>query len=280
MAHKRHNRDPVYKADWLSQFSERPTSLSNDYEVTDITGTLPPQLIGTFWRNGPGTFNRTKTSVSVDGDGMLSRLTFTGSRVYFRNRFVRTTGYVEEQEAGKPLHRGPFGTVPDDWWLRGFGATTVPFKNTANTSQLMLNNNQFLLFWEGGLPHSINPRTMETIGETRMNNILEKGRAFSAHPVMDGNTMINFGITFGKNTTLTVWEIDTDGVGSAQPHNHQLLQKHGVRLRSLGASIHSCSVTKNWVRLWVWWQNQNQNQNRGCAFCVGLTLFFFVPPLL
>lgn len=132
--HFRHIRDPIFRSDWISQFTERPPSFSNDYEITNI---------GTFWRNGLGTFNRTRTSVSVDGDGMLFRITFTGEHVFFKNRFVETSGYVEEKRAGKPLHRGPFGTIHDDWFFRGFGATT-PFKNTANTSQMLLNDSELL----------------------------------------------------------------------------------------------------------------------------------------
>ena len=292
----RHLRDEQFANDWISMFQERPTTSTNTYQVhdIDIEGILPVSLQGTFFRNGPGTFNRTKTSASVDGDGMLCRLTITGGKVFFHNRIIDTVGYLEEQKRG-PLYRGPFGSVPDDWLLRGMFSPQL-FKNTANTSQLLLNRTQMLCFWEGGLPTMVDPTSLRvTTGECRFDRILEEGRAFSAHPVLSGNTMINFGINYGQNTTLTVWEIDlarrtaedeqdtlnkdnsprrpessnfnssnkddteppantTSKQQSAQhsttapnESRHRLLQTHGVRLRSLGASIHDCSITKNWI---------------------------------
>ena len=274
----RHLRDPVFAADWVSMFSERPASSLSSYEILEIEGILPSNLTGTFFRNGPGTFNRSAVSASVDGDGMLSRITFTGgsnNRVYFRNQMIETEGYMEEQAAGRAIHRGPFGSVPDhiedfSWitkWtgllLRGW-FTNSSYKNTSNTSQVVLNRNQMLTFWEGGLPHLINPTTMETIGPMSFNNILEPKRPFSAHPEIDNNVLINFGINYGRTTNLSIWEIDlakeskscnkTNNNHSqpsqpSQPplQQHQLLQVHSVTLRSMGASIHDCSITKNWI---------------------------------
>ena len=48
-----------------------------------------------------------------DGDGMVSRFAFTQKGIHYRNRFVRTRWYLEEEKAGRILYRN-FGTnIPE-----------------------------------------------------------------------------------------------------------------------------------------------------------------------
>ena len=82
-----------------------------------ITGTIPSDLVGTFYRNGPALFElgETKLAHPLDGDGMVAAWTFGGDGTCtFRNRFVRTEAHVKEQNAvqkgykGRPLRRRSF----------------------------------------------------------------------------------------------------------------------------------------------------------------------------
>jgi all-trans-8'-apo-beta-carotenal 15,15'-oxygenase len=40
---------------------------------------------------------------------MISAISFNHGCVHYRNRFVKTQGYLQEQKAGKPLYCGVFG---------------------------------------------------------------------------------------------------------------------------------------------------------------------------
>ncbi len=54
-------------------------------------------------RNGPGLFEvgERKVAHAFDGDGMIAQMTFEGDgSVMFRNRYVRTNDFVEEQVGG------------------------------------------------------------------------------------------------------------------------------------------------------------------------------------
>ncbi|MBD3558389.1 carotenoid oxygenase family protein, partial [Planktothrix sp. FACHB-1355] len=90
-----------------------------DYWIDDVEGEIPQELQGTLFRNGPGLFDRNGQRVHhpFDGDGMICSIAFQNGRAYFRNRYVRTQGFVEEEKAGKFLYRGVFGTQKPGGWL-------------------------------------------------------------------------------------------------------------------------------------------------------------------
>ncbi len=69
-----------------------------------VEGTIPKELEGTFFRNGPGlqVTNRNYQRHAFDGDGLVCSFAFKGGRVFFRNKYVRTKGFVAEQ-VGEPL---------------------------------------------------------------------------------------------------------------------------------------------------------------------------------
>ncbi len=80
---------------------------THDREIGKLTasGTLPEELNGVLFRNGPGKFNRggkTKRTV-LDGDGVIQRLEFAGGLARYSRRFVRTPKFVEEEAADRFL---------------------------------------------------------------------------------------------------------------------------------------------------------------------------------
>src|SRR5690606_25770782 len=106
-----------------------------DIEVSDITGTLPPDLVGTLYRNGAGRWNIGDSRVEsvYDADGMVSAFILDGRTVRFRNRFVRTAHYLQTLQTGAPAARG-FGAQ------RPGGLRANMFRlpaNTANTSAMV-----------------------------------------------------------------------------------------------------------------------------------------------
>jgi hypothetical protein len=74
------------------------TDSETDCWVTDVEGTIPPELTGTLLRNGPAMFERDGFKKEfLDGDGMITSLSFKDGRAYFRNKFVRTPGFKREE---------------------------------------------------------------------------------------------------------------------------------------------------------------------------------------
>lgn len=71
-----------------------------------VDGRIPAGLEGSLFRNGPGLFERggLRKAHLLDGDGLVQCLTLSGGRARYRNHFVRTTKYREEEEAGRYLY--------------------------------------------------------------------------------------------------------------------------------------------------------------------------------
>ncbi len=183
-----------------------------------VTGKVPEALRGVLFRNGPGqmeVFGEPYTH-PFDGDGMVTRFGFEGGRVTYRNRFVRTAAYCEEQLAGRMLYRS-FGTNRPGGLLRNLFDTR--FKNAANTSVLLQNDRLYAL-WEGGLPHALDPETLETLGEDDFAGALRDPNSrvapvlpFSAHPKRPGGGahVYNFGVQGALKPALQRYRLNGDG---------------------------------------------------------------------
>lgn len=191
-----------------------------DYWIDDIEGHIPLELQGTLFRNGPGLLdiNGQRLHHPFDGDGMISRITFSNGRAHFRNRFVKTEGYLAEEKAGKILYRGVFGTQKPGGWLAN--AFNFKIKHIANTNVIYWGK-KLLALWEAAEPYLLNPQTLETLGKEYFNGVLSPGEAFSAHPRIDPDgKLVNFAIKPGPKTTITIFELNSNGeIISKQNHN-------------------------------------------------------------
>ena len=192
--------------DWAKGYTSQPTEYS--YKIKDIEGQIPLDLQGTLFRNGPGLFEIGGQPIGhvFDADGMICTFNFQKETVYFQNRYVRTEGYLKEQQAQKILYRG-FGTQKSGGWLANF--LNTEFKNAANTNVIYWGNKLWAM-WEGGYPHQLNPETLETIGLDNLEGLLQK-ETFSAHPRIINDTFINFGVSGMNPQTLTIWELNQQG---------------------------------------------------------------------
>ena len=234
------------RQDWQQGYQSQPQEY--DYWVDDIEGEIPTDLQGTFFRNGPGLLDINGTSVHhpFDGDGMISAFSFRNGRVHFRNRFVRTEGYLKEQEAGKILYRGVFGTQKPGGWLSNL--FDFQLKNIANTN-IIYWGNRLLALWEAAQPYRLDPRTLETIGIDDLDGIIEPGGAFGAHPWVDPHCsldgepcLVNFSLKPGLSTTLTIYELSPEG---------KLLRQHPHSVPGF-AFIHDFAITPHYC---IFFQN-------------------------
>jgi all-trans-8'-apo-beta-carotenal 15,15'-oxygenase len=202
--------------DWRSGYRSQPEEFA--YWIDDIEGTIPPDLSGTLFRNGPGLLDINGYPIRhpFDGDGMVSSFAFQDGRAYYRNRFVRTTGYVAEQIAGKPLYRGVFGTQKPGGWLANL--FDLKLKNIANT-HIIYWGDKLLALWEAAEPYRLDPLTLETLGIDYLDGLLKPGDAFAAHPRIDPGDrtqgelprLVNFSLKTGPSSTLTLYEFDPAG---------------------------------------------------------------------
>lgn len=227
-----------------------------DYWIDDVEGTVPTDLVGTLYRNGPGLLERGGVPLAhpFDGDGMICAFRFENGRVHFRNRYVRTAGFLEEEKANRLLYRGVFGTQKPGGWLANFLDTRV--KNIANTHVIYWGG-KLLALWEASLPHRLDPVTLETIGLDNLDGLLKESDAFAAHPRFDPQMqrLVNFGVKPGLSTRITLYEFDASGQCVSQP----VFQIPGF------AFIHDFALTPNYAIVF-----QNPVQLNPLPYLLGL----------
>ncbi|MGV7207719.1 carotenoid oxygenase family protein [Oxalobacteraceae bacterium A2-2] len=170
-----------------------------------VSGQLPRDLNGVYFRNGPGRFERDGERLHhwFDGDGYAQRWQIAGGKVSHRGRFVRTQKFIEESEAGRFLYPA-FGTAINRKPVKN--NDTI---NTANTNLLPFAGGVYAL-WEGGSATELDPVTLETRGLKTWREDM-KSMPFSAHPKVDPDGQLwNFGILPGANR-LALYQLDASG---------------------------------------------------------------------
>lgn len=221
-------------ADWHRIFETLPDEHS--YTVDEVEGRLPAGLVGTLYRNGPGRneIGGKPYAHLFDGDGLLSQFVFDGSQVRYRNRFVRTTHYLAERAADRPVMRNygqqrPGGPVAN--------AFRMP-ANVANTS-VQYHAGKLLALYEGGRPWELDPDSLATIGEYDYAGELKSSYTYSAHPTWDPGTreLYNFGIQYGPRTKLRTYRVEPSG---------RLHHLHAITL-PFATLNHDCALTRRYM---------------------------------
>jgi len=198
-----------------------------------VSGELPAELRGRFYRNGPALHERGGRRYRhwFDGDGMVQQFTFTGSGVGHVGRMVRTPKLLAEQKAGRFL-RPAFGTPVE-------GAAPAPgpdSSNTANTNAIE-HAGRVLAMWEGGSAFALDPKDLSTQGPVTWRDDLRQV-PFSAHPKVDASGHLwNIG-SFGKH--VIVWHVDPQG---------RLVDARRTASPYPGGMAHDVAVTAQYIVL-------------------------------
>ncbi|MGZ6777260.1 MAG: carotenoid oxygenase family protein, partial [Blastococcus sp.] len=180
---------PYRSGAWQPNLSEWDAT---DLEV--VEGAVPPDLEGIYLRN---TENPVHPSIGMyhpfDGDGMLHQLHLGGGRASYRNRFVRTAGFLAEQEAAGPLWTGmldmPANSLrPDGWGARG------RMKDASSTDVVVHNGQAITSFWMCGDLYAHDPLTLESRGTLPW--VPPEG--ISAHTKVDERTGEMLVFSYGK----------------------------------------------------------------------------------
>ena len=237
------------RADWASGFRNVGVELS-DVALQTSQGTIPSELQGTLYRNGPGRLERGGHWVHhpFDGDGMITALRFEDGDVRLSNRFIRTEGWLAEEKAGKTLYRGVFGTQKPGGPLAN--AFDLRLKNIANTHVVRLGDD-LLALWEASSPHALDPDSLETKGLTLLDGVLKPGEAFSAHPRFDPGhhgqeRMVTFGVKTGPRSTVRLLEFAVADDPANGVKAGQLLNERSDSFKGF-AFLHDFAITPNWA---------------------------------
>lgn len=192
-----------------------------------VLGELPPELHGMFVRNGPNPqFSPLGRYHWFDGDGMLHGVHIQGGRASYRNRYIRTQGFEQEQKAGQAL----------------FGGLLEPsqsgFKNVANTA-LLWHCDRLLALWEGGAPHAIEVPSLDTSGVYTFEGKLTS--PVTAHPKVDPVTgeMMFFGYSLAQPPYVTYSVVSAQG---------ELLRTVPIDL-PVGVMMHDFAITEHYTIL-------------------------------
>ncbi|HTW37703.1 MAG TPA: carotenoid oxygenase family protein [Steroidobacteraceae bacterium] len=155
----------------------------------EVEGTLPDALEGTFYRCGPDPCfpPRLGDDININGDGMVMLFRFANGHVDFRSRYVRTEKFRLERAARRALFGAYRNPYTDDARVGGRDRTT------ANTNVVYHARRLFALK-EDGLPHELDPDTLETRGRFDYGGRMQSLTA-TAHPKIDPETgaMISHG---------------------------------------------------------------------------------------
>jgi all-trans-8'-apo-beta-carotenal 15,15'-oxygenase len=176
--------------------SEAPEA---SYPLTRVEGEIPSYVRGTYYLNGPGLFRRGDLDYRhwLDGDGRVSALRFGDDGVTLTTRFVAGPRRRDEEAAGRALYRA-FGTTFDgDRLVRGIGLASP-----VNVS-IYRWGGRLLALGEQGLPWSLDPESLETLGEETFGR-LSPVSPFAAHPHLDPESgeMVCFGISYAAQRPL------------------------------------------------------------------------------
>ncbi|GAD92008.1 carotenoid cleavage dioxygenase, putative [Paecilomyces variotii No. 5] len=229
-----------YPATEVFQGFNRPSRIEGDVEYLEVTGVIPDDIDGTFFRIQPD--HRFpplyESDIHFNGDGNVTAIRVQNGVASFKQRYVHTDRYVQESKHGKALfgkYRNPY---TDNEAVKGV------IRTTANTN---------IFFWRGmllatkedGPPYAMDPETLETIGRYDFEGQV-LAPTFTAHPKFDLKTgeMVCYGYEAGGNgndgsNDIVVYTINSEGVKT---------EECWYKAPFCGI-IHDCGITDNWVVL-------------------------------
>lgn len=165
---------PYLSGPWTPNFEE--------YTATDleVIGRIPTDIEGVYIRN---TENPVMEPLGhyhpFDGDGMLHAVWFADGRATYRNRFVRTAGFLAEQEAGKALWAGIANHSQKS--LRPGTGAHGGLKDASSTDVVVHGGQVLSTFWQCGQGYQLDVRTLDAAGTVDW----APPAGISAHPKVD-----------------------------------------------------------------------------------------------
>lgn len=193
-----------------------------------VTGTIPRDLNGVYVRNS---HNQVHEPIGryhpFDGDGMLHAMHFEDGTATYRNRFIRTTGFLAEQTAGRSLWPGL--TEPRRRTRRGWGSIGA-MKDNAGTDVIAHAGKLLATMSQCSEPYRLDPVSLETLGVEPSWSADVEPRGVCSHFKVDNDTgemmffnfgetppYMNYGIVDAQNRLVHYEPIDLPG--ARWPHD-------------------------------------------------------------
>ena len=171
---------PYRTGPWRPQTSEWDAD-----DLIAVEGEIPRDLDGVYLRNTENPLHPSmKTYHPFDGDGMLHVVGFRDGKAFYRNRFVRTDGFLAENEAGEPLWPGLAEPVQLAKRDEGWGARTR-MKDASSTDVIVHRGVALTSFYQCGDLYRVDPFSADTLGKETWNGHFPFQWGVSAHPKVD-----------------------------------------------------------------------------------------------
>ncbi|MDH3303552.1 MAG: carotenoid oxygenase family protein, partial [Acidimicrobiia bacterium] len=136
------------------------------YEAWDmpVEGEIPDDLSGVYIRNTEtAVFEPIKRYHPFDGDALLHSISFDNGEARYASNFVKTEGFLAEQEAKRSLWAGitehPSNAIVDHGW----GARSM-MKDNASTDVIVHRGRALASFYQCGDLYALDPITLAELG--------------------------------------------------------------------------------------------------------------------
>ncbi|MDV3129878.1 carotenoid oxygenase family protein [Mycobacterium sp. 21AC1] len=216
---------------------------STEWDADDllvVDGELPADLDGVYLRNTENPRHPAlKTYHPFDGDGMLHIVGFRDGKAFYRNRFIRTDGFLAEDGAGGPLWPGIAEPVELAQRDHGWGARGL-MKDASSTDVTVHRGMALSSFYQCGDLYRIDPYSGATLGKQDWGGAFPFDWGVSAHPKVDARTGELLFFNYGKQAPYLHF-----GVVDAENHlvRYTDVELPGPRLP------HDMAFTENYVIL-------------------------------
>jgi carotenoid cleavage dioxygenase-like enzyme len=166
----------------------RPQTTEWRADDLEVIGAVPADLDGVYLRN---TENPVHPALAgryhpFDGDGMIHLVGFRDGKAFYRNKFIRTDGFVAEQAARAPLWAGlaeaPSASKRPGWGARG------GLKDSSSTDVVVHAGVALSSFYQCGELYRLDPLTLTTLGKSTWGGRFPRAWGVSAHPKSDEHT--------------------------------------------------------------------------------------------
>lgn len=220
---------PYLTGPWTPQMEQVDVAI---LEV--LEGVIPTDIDGIYLRN---TENQVHQPLGrhhpFDGDGMIHQISFSGGKASYRNRFVRTRGFNQEQIAGKALWGGLMDG-PRVSTRPGFGAQGF-MKDASSTDITVHAGKAISTFYQCGEGYMLDPETLEDLGVAPWVPL----DGISAHPKVDERTgelmffnysrfapFLHYGVVDRNHKLVTYFPLELSG--PRLPHDMTFSENYAI----------------------------------------------------